>query len=346
MPYTLVSAATLGFDLVRLPAGRDVADVLLAGAGGRRGSAGAAGRRPPARGRDREQRGALAVRVRRARELAVAVPHVRDAARQAQAAGDAGSGQRPRRRPGGAARARHDRRRPDARAPAPRRRPRPRAPRRSPQLRRGHGRGRRRRAGRRRGRATGRPSVLPAAGAPRARLAAVRPRRRRRPAGRPTSGPRPPSRSSGCLGELRAARRRRPRRVARRRRRGPGASTAAGPRPCTRPRGPRTSPAAPARWPTAQLHAVQAFLDGGLRPAATAPTACGTPSPAASRASPWPTCSTRRSTGVLRRALTRLARRSDRAPRALVGTTPAFVPARSRLPHAVAGPSSRTGKVA
>ena len=31
MPYTLVSAATLGFDLVRLPAGRAVAGVLLAG---------------------------------------------------------------------------------------------------------------------------------------------------------------------------------------------------------------------------------------------------------------------------------------------------------------------------
>ena len=29
MPYTLVSAATLGFDLVRLPAGRSVAQVLL-----------------------------------------------------------------------------------------------------------------------------------------------------------------------------------------------------------------------------------------------------------------------------------------------------------------------------
>lgn len=31
MPYSLVSAATLGFDLVRLPAGRAVADALLAG---------------------------------------------------------------------------------------------------------------------------------------------------------------------------------------------------------------------------------------------------------------------------------------------------------------------------
>ena len=33
MPYSLVSAATLGFDLVRLPAGRSVAEVLLAGLG-------------------------------------------------------------------------------------------------------------------------------------------------------------------------------------------------------------------------------------------------------------------------------------------------------------------------
>ncbi|MCW2903514.1 MAG: uncharacterized protein JWO67_5779, partial [Streptosporangiaceae bacterium] len=31
MPYSLVSAATLGFDLVRLPAGREVAEVLLTG---------------------------------------------------------------------------------------------------------------------------------------------------------------------------------------------------------------------------------------------------------------------------------------------------------------------------
>ena len=31
MPYSLVSAATLGFDLVRLPAGPAVAQVLLTG---------------------------------------------------------------------------------------------------------------------------------------------------------------------------------------------------------------------------------------------------------------------------------------------------------------------------
>ena len=48
MPYSLVSAATLGFDLVRLPAGRSVADVLLDRPGRRRaGSLPCAGRRPP-----------------------------------------------------------------------------------------------------------------------------------------------------------------------------------------------------------------------------------------------------------------------------------------------------------
>jgi len=80
VPYSLVSAATLGFDLVRLPEGGDVAEVLLTGL-----SADAAGLRAlaavsPAQGRDREQRGVLAVRSRRARELAAGVPHVRDAA--------------------------------------------------------------------------------------------------------------------------------------------------------------------------------------------------------------------------------------------------------------------------
>jgi hypothetical protein len=81
VPYSLVSAATLGFDLVRLPEGGAVADVLLTGlsadAEGLRALAAAS----PAQGRDREQRGVLAVRGRRARELAAGVPHVRDAAR-------------------------------------------------------------------------------------------------------------------------------------------------------------------------------------------------------------------------------------------------------------------------
>jgi hypothetical protein len=88
VPYTLVSAATLGFDLVRLPEGGDVAEVLLTAL-----AADAAGLRAlaavhPAQGRDREQRGVLAVRGRRARELAAAVPHVRDVTRDAGTAGE------------------------------------------------------------------------------------------------------------------------------------------------------------------------------------------------------------------------------------------------------------------
>ena len=80
MPYSLVSAATLGFDLVRLPAGHAVAGVLLTGlqadAGALTRLAGAA----PGRGLNREERGVLAVRGRRAREMAASVPHVRNAA--------------------------------------------------------------------------------------------------------------------------------------------------------------------------------------------------------------------------------------------------------------------------
>ncbi|SNT02419.1 hypothetical protein SAMN04488107_4686 [Geodermatophilus saharensis] len=77
MPYSLVSAATLGFDLVRLPGGRAAADVLLTGltAGPDDLAALAAASRT---GRaDREQRAVLAVRARRARELAAAVPQLR-----------------------------------------------------------------------------------------------------------------------------------------------------------------------------------------------------------------------------------------------------------------------------
>jgi hypothetical protein len=77
VPYTLVSAATLGFDLVRLPAGRDVATVLLAGLGADAETLARVAGAHPGRGRDREQRGVLAVRARRARELAAAVPSVR-----------------------------------------------------------------------------------------------------------------------------------------------------------------------------------------------------------------------------------------------------------------------------
>ncbi|SFF63741.1 hypothetical protein [Blastococcus tunisiensis] len=80
MPYSLVSAATLGFDLVRLPAGRAVAGVLLTGLGADAGAlAGLAGVHP-GRGLSREERGGHAVRGRRARELAVSVPHLRSAA--------------------------------------------------------------------------------------------------------------------------------------------------------------------------------------------------------------------------------------------------------------------------
>jgi hypothetical protein len=85
VPYTLVSAATLGFDLVRLPAGRDVAEVLLTGLDAGVADIHRLAAAHPAEGRTREQRGVLAVRARRARELAAAVPHVRSAA-----VGDAG----------------------------------------------------------------------------------------------------------------------------------------------------------------------------------------------------------------------------------------------------------------
>jgi len=85
VPYSLVSAATLGFDLVRLPAGRSVAEVLLAGLGADAPALAAIAAAHPSHGLDREQRGVLAVRSRRAREMAVAVPHVRGVA---TAAGD------------------------------------------------------------------------------------------------------------------------------------------------------------------------------------------------------------------------------------------------------------------
>jgi hypothetical protein len=85
VPYSLVSAATLGFDLVRLPAGRSVATVLLAGLGAdARALASVAGVHP-GRGLARDERGVLAVRSRKARELAASVPHVR---RAAEGAGD------------------------------------------------------------------------------------------------------------------------------------------------------------------------------------------------------------------------------------------------------------------
>jgi hypothetical protein len=88
VPYTLVSAATLGFDLVRLPAGRAVAGVLLTGLQADDAALTRLAAVHPARGLERDQRLVLAVRSRRAREMAVAVPHVRTAAAGARAAAD------------------------------------------------------------------------------------------------------------------------------------------------------------------------------------------------------------------------------------------------------------------
>jgi hypothetical protein len=84
VPYSLVSAATLGFDLVRLPAGRAVAGVLLTGLGAGARELSLAAAAHPGRGLTREERGVRAVRARRAREMAASVPHMRSAA----AAGD------------------------------------------------------------------------------------------------------------------------------------------------------------------------------------------------------------------------------------------------------------------
>ncbi|WP_116452012.1 hypothetical protein [Blastococcus litoris] len=84
MPYSLVSAATLGFDLVRLPAGHAVAGVLLTGLGADESALARLAESNPGRGLTREERGVRAVRGRRAREMAASVPHVRNAA----AAGD------------------------------------------------------------------------------------------------------------------------------------------------------------------------------------------------------------------------------------------------------------------
>jgi hypothetical protein len=80
VPYSLVSAATLGFDLVRLPAGRSVAEVLLVGLAADAADLARVAAAHPGRGLDREQRGVLSIRSRRAREMAASVPHVRDAA--------------------------------------------------------------------------------------------------------------------------------------------------------------------------------------------------------------------------------------------------------------------------
>ena len=80
VPYSLVSAATLGFDLVRLPAGRAVAEVLLPGLSADIRTLAAVAAAHPARGLSREERGVRVVRSRRAREMAAGVPHVRGVA--------------------------------------------------------------------------------------------------------------------------------------------------------------------------------------------------------------------------------------------------------------------------
>jgi hypothetical protein len=77
VPYSLVSAATLGFDLVRLPAGRSVAQVLLTALDADAGELRAVAAAHPGRGLTRNERGVRAVRGRRAREMAASVPHMR-----------------------------------------------------------------------------------------------------------------------------------------------------------------------------------------------------------------------------------------------------------------------------
>lgn len=77
MPYSLVSAATLGFDLVRLPAGRLVADILLTGMLAEPAGLGRLAQVHPGTGLTSDQRGALAIRSRKSRELAASVPTVR-----------------------------------------------------------------------------------------------------------------------------------------------------------------------------------------------------------------------------------------------------------------------------
>jgi hypothetical protein len=77
VPYSLVSAATLGFDLVRLPAGGQVADVLLTGLAADAAMLHRLAGAHPGPGPDGGA--AYAVRARRARELAATgVPQLRN----------------------------------------------------------------------------------------------------------------------------------------------------------------------------------------------------------------------------------------------------------------------------
>jgi hypothetical protein len=79
VPYSLVSAATLGFDLVRLPAGGRVADVLLTGLGADAATLHRLAAGHAAAGRPDTERAELAVVARQAHELAAAgVPQLRD----------------------------------------------------------------------------------------------------------------------------------------------------------------------------------------------------------------------------------------------------------------------------
>src|SRR4051795_8840599 len=87
VPYSLVSAATLGFDLVRLPSGGNVAEVLLTGLNADAATLERLAAAHPGREATAEQRGILAVRSRRARELASGVPHVSGVRDRAAAAG-------------------------------------------------------------------------------------------------------------------------------------------------------------------------------------------------------------------------------------------------------------------
>jgi hypothetical protein len=79
VPYSLVSAATLGFDLVRLPAGGQIADVLLTGLAADVDTVHRLAAAHPAHGRSHDERASQVVRTRRAHELAAAgVPQLRD----------------------------------------------------------------------------------------------------------------------------------------------------------------------------------------------------------------------------------------------------------------------------
>jgi hypothetical protein len=79
VPYTLVSAATLGFDLVRLRAGGQVADVLLTGLAADVDTLHRLAAAHPAYGRTAAERASHVVRARRAHELAATgVPQLRD----------------------------------------------------------------------------------------------------------------------------------------------------------------------------------------------------------------------------------------------------------------------------